>query len=264
MTGINTFTDFRILTNRMDAVRESSATNGQNQREIQYFIENISTVTTGDQLIDDSRLYRFAMKAFGLESQIFAKGLMRKVFEEGIEDNRSQANRLTDARFREIAATFGFAESGGKNTSDPQLMAGVINKFISQDVEVSQENEGVRLALYFQRKANTIDNWFEALADPALAEVVRVGLGFAKESATQDIDRFAEKLAERFDIADFKDPAKVDEFLKKFTIRWDIETGAANISAQSRLGLFTPLGGNPSGSFGLSDSVLLAVRNSTF
>ncbi len=260
MTGLSTFTDYRIVINRMDAVRERAATSAQNERAINYFIDNIGKVTTGEDLIDDTRLYRFAMKAFGLESQIFAKGLMRKVFEEGVADDRSQANRMTDSRFRNIAAAFGFAEVGGKNTSDPQFVANVINQFIAEDVEVTQANDGVRLALYFERKAGGIDNWFEALADPALAEVVRVGLGFSKEAATQNIDRYAEKLADRFDVADFKDPEKVSEFLKKFAIRWDLENGLANPSGAARLSLFAPLAGGPTGAFGISDAALLAAR----
>ncbi len=245
MTGISTFVDYQVVTRNIDRAREAIITREQEQREIDYFIENIGSVTTGDQLIDDDRLYRFAMRAFGLESQIFAKGLMRKVFEEGVAEPTARANRMGDARFRDIAAAFQFAEVGGARTSDPAFVVEVLNKYTAVRLEEEQVNEGVRLALYFERNAPEIDNWFEALADPALAEVVRVGLGFSEASAAGDIDRYAERIAERFPIEDLQDPERLSKFLRTFAIRWDIENGVANQGQVGRTALFTPLGVGP-------------------
>src|SRR5690606_2150753 len=101
----------RTYDRRIDALSKDAFI----QREAAYFRENIAKIDSGDKLVDDHRLYAFAMKAFGLESEIYAKGLMRKVFEEGILDERSTANRLNDAKYREIAEAFGFAESGNLN-----------------------------------------------------------------------------------------------------------------------------------------------------
>lgn len=245
MTGISTFVDYQIVTRNIDRAKETILTRAQEEREINYFIENIGSVTTGDELIEDDRLYRFAMRAYGLESQIFAKGLMRKVFEEGVTEPTARANRMGDARFRDIAAAFQFAEVGGARTADPAFVVEVLNKYTAVRLEEDQPNEGVRLALYFERNAPEIDNWFEALADPALAEVVRVGLGFSEASAAGDIDRYAERIGERFPIEDLQDPEKVGKFLKTFAIRWDIENGVADQGQVARVGLFTPLGVGP-------------------
>ena len=53
------------------------------------------------------------------------------------------------------------------------------------------QNEGVRLALYFQRKAEASKSAYEILADPALLKVVQTALGIPPETGTQDIDRQA-------------------------------------------------------------------------
>ncbi len=257
MTGISTFVDYQIVTRNMDRTREALVTRQQEEREIQYFAENIGQISTGEELLADSRLYRFAMRAYGLESQIFAKGLMKKVFEEGVAQEDSQANKMTDRRFREIAAAFQFAEVGNGRTRDPAFVAEVLNLYTAVRVEEEQRNEGVRLALYFERKADGVDNWFEVLADKALAEVARVGLGFSKESAAGNLDRYVERLEERMPLEDLKDPEKLEKFLKTFAIRWDIETGAALASQQARVGLFTPLG--QGGFFGIAGSTLEAA-----
>ena len=53
-----------------------------------------------------------------------------------------------------------------------------IDKYMRQTLEenAGEQNEGVRLALYFERKAPTLTSFYEVLADPALAKVVRTAL----------------------------------------------------------------------------------------
>lgn len=265
MTSVSTgstLLDYKIVNSRMSTVREAVATRASVEKDIDYFIENIGKVTSGEALIEDSRLYRFAMTAFGLESEIYAKGLMRKVFEEGVEDELSRANRMTDNRYRDIAAAFGFAEVGGQRTNDASFVAQVINKYVAQTVETDQANDGVRLALYFERKAGGVDNWYEVLADPALREVARVGLGFPQEVNAMDVDRFVEKLEERFDIEDLKDPEKLADLLKKFAIRFDVEQGTA-LSGQTPGATALTLLNSANGggfSYGIDPTTLLAAR----
>lgn len=268
MTSVSTgstFLDTRIVNERMNKVREAVATRASDKREIDYFIANIGQITTGEDLINNTRLYRFAMTAFGLESETYAKGLMKKVFEEGVEDDLARANRMTDNRYRDIAAAFGFAEVGGERTNNPSFVASVINKYVSQKVETDQANDGVRLSLYFERKSGGIENWYDVLADPALREVARVGLGFPNEINALDVDRFVEKLEDRFDIEDFQDPVKRSDFLKKFAIRWDVEqtaNGVSNTPSSTAISLIAPLTGGTSGgmSLAIDASTLLAAR----
>ncbi len=200
------------------------------QREAAYFRENIAKIETGDQLIDDYRLYSFAMKAFGLESEIYAKGLMRKVFNEGILDSKSTANRLADAKFREIAEAFGFAESGNLNMQDPNKVEAIVQRYLRQELEVreGEENEAVRLALYFDRQITKVENWYEVLADPALAEVVRTGLGLPREYALIDIDRQAAFFEDRLKLEDFKDAEKRRTFIERFGAQWDLQQMTAS------------------------------------
>lgn len=197
------------------------------QREVEYFRANISKISTGDELIDDYRLYAFAMKAFGLESQTYAKGLMRKVFDEGIVSDKSTANRLQDGAFREIAEAFGFAETGNLNMLIHKNVDAVVEKYLKLELEerIGESNQGVRLAIYFERKIAEVDNWYEIIGDAALYETVRTMMGLPQEFVSTNIDRQVEYFENRIPLEDLKDPKKLDKWMQRFTAMWDVVQG---------------------------------------
>ena len=96
--------------------------------------------------------------------------------------------------------------------------------FIRQTMEqqAGEQNPGVRLALYFQRKAGTIKSAYSILADKALLEVVMTGLGLPDAVAQSDVDKLAQMIEKRINVADFKDPAKLEKFLARFSALYDI------------------------------------------
>ena len=248
----------RTYDRRIDALSKDAFI----QREAAYFRENIGKIQTGDQLMDDYRLYSFAMKAFGLESQTYAKGLMRKVFDEGILDKDSTANRLNDAKYREIAGAFGFAETANLNMLDPANVEAVVQRYLTQELEVreGEESEGVRLALYFDRQISKAENWYDVLADPALAEVVRTALGLPKEFSTTDIDRQAAHFEDRLKLEDFKDPMKRKEFIQRFGAHWDMQQNSAMggnaLLIANGIAPIQPLGPGGAQIFSISPSLL--------
>ena len=227
---MTTYADYALLsrtyTNRLEALGKESYI----QREADYFRANISKIASGDELIADYRLYNFAMRAFGLGSELYAKGMMKKVFAEGVTDQSSTANRLSDSKYREIASAFGFAETGNLKMSISSNVENVVQKYLTQEFEerAGEENQGVRLALYFSRTAPNLTNWYEVLGDTALSQVARTALGLPEEFAQTNIDRQAAYFESRVNIEDFKDPAKLKSFLERFTALWDVTQGSAS------------------------------------
>lgn len=228
---MTTFVDYTLVTKNMSARLEAIAEQQYIKREIAYFRENIGNISSGEDLVEDYRLYNFAMKAFGLEEQIYAKGLMKKIFEGGVKDPKSIANMLTDTTFKEIAEAFGFAETGNLNMLISSNVEKVVSRYMNQELEVQagESNQGVRLALYFERKAPGIDNWYEILGDSALAEVVRTAFGLPDEFAQTDIDKQVAYFEDRLSIEDLKNPEKVHKFLQRFTALWDVSGKAPDM-----------------------------------
>lgn len=223
-------------------------------RETEYYLANIGNVKSVDDFMADRRIYEYALKAHGLEEMTYAKAFVRKVLEEGIETDSTFANQLSDRRYRGLVETFNFFRNGTVTTTFTKAQQGTVDKYLRQTLEedVGADNEGARLALYFERKASEITEPYQILADTALSTVVRTVLSQPDEFALTDIDKQAAFFSEKLDFADFQDPEKLDRFLQRFTSLWEI----ANPTTVASSPLLTG-----SGAFGISGDLLLSINN---
>ena len=224
-------------------------------RESEYYLANISDIDSVDEFMADERIYRYAMKAAGLEDMTYAKAFIRKVLEEGIDDKESFANSLSDKRYKDFAETFNFDRYGETATTFTRAKQGTVDSYVRQVLEESagEENEGVRLALYFQRKATGIDDTLQLLADPALLKVAETLFNLNLSSG--DVDRNAEKIADRLDVEDLKDPEKLARLLTQFTAMWEISQPSTTATSNISL-LFSQ-----STEAGISQNLLSSIQN---
>lgn len=204
-------------------------------RETAYYLANIGKVTSIDDFLKDYRLYSYAMKAFGLSDMTYAKAFMRKVLTEGISNSNSFANKLSDTRYREFARTFNFELLGSRATQTSAAQNGTATQYVQQVMEedAGDQNEGVRLALYFTRKAASIKTPYQILADKALTQVSQTALGLSPNVSAADIDKQAALLSKLITFSDFQDPAKVSRFAQRFAAMWDANQasdGSSNTS----------------------------------
>lgn len=112
---VSTYLSYDLVTRDIKASLKRAASDPVVARDAEYYKANIGKITSVEEFLDDDRLYSYAMKAHGLEEMTYAKGFMRKVLESDLSDNDSYANRLTDDRYRNFAASFNF--SGGGTTA---------------------------------------------------------------------------------------------------------------------------------------------------
>ena len=177
---LSTIADYTRLTKDMGKSLTQVAAQPDVSRDTDYFLSHIGNVKTIDDFLKDYRLYSYAMKAFGLSDMTYAKAFMRKVLTEGVSDSKSFANKLTDTRYRQFAAAFNFAALGDKATQTAAATTGTATQYVTQTMEekAGDQNEGLRLALYFTRKASTISTSYQILADKALTQVVQTAMGW--------------------------------------------------------------------------------------
>ena len=247
---------YRLISTDMERSLSRTADKPSVERDVAYYRENIAKVTSVDDFMKNDRVYRFAMKAYGLEDMTYAKAFIRKVLEEGVDERGSLANKLSDGRYRELAEAFNFARYGAATTSFGRTQQGTVDKYVRQTLEedAGRQNEGVRLALYFQRKAADIDSPFDILADPALLKVVQTATGLSPLTAAADIDKQATLIAARLEIDDLKDPEKLGRFITRFTSMWELENSPAAAAVP------TVLTGQPR-AFGISGNLLASLQN---
>ena len=221
-----------------------------------HYANNIGSVKSIDQFLhkDNERLLQFALQAFGFDDALDDKAFIRKVLEGGVEDKNSFANTQEDEAWGKFASTFDFARLGEEATSYNLALKPSVDKYLRQTLEedAGNQNDGVRLALYFERKASEITNIYQILGDKALATVVRTVLGLPDSVAQMDIDQQAKLLEQRIDFDDFKDPAKLKKFMTRFAAMWEMNNPTATPESML-VSLFQPV------QFGISQDTLMAI-----
>lgn len=221
---LTTSASYGTITANLTRSLQAAGDKPQVARETAYYLANIKTVKSVDDFLGDDRIFAYAMKAFGLQDMTYAKAFMRKVLTEGIADKGSFANKLADTRYRQFADTFNFAELGTTTTIFDVAGQGVVDRYVRQSLEedAGGQDEGVRLALYFERKAPDLTTPYSIMADAALLQVVQTALGLPATTSLLDIDKQAELISARLDVADLKDPEKLGKFLRRFTNLWEV------------------------------------------
>ena len=194
------------------------------KRDTEYYLANISKVKTIDEFVKDYRLFSYAMKAYGLEDMTYAKAFMKKVLTEGVTSSTSMANKMVDPRYKEFAKAFDFAAKGDKATSEASATTEAVSKYYQQTLEnkEGEQNEGVRLALYFKRKASGITSPMGLLADKSLLKFDQTTFNIPKEASKASIDLQVRNLEKHIDIKDLQDPKKVDKLIQRFSAMWDM------------------------------------------
>jgi hypothetical protein len=226
------------------------------QAEVTYYRANIVKVKSIDDLMSNDRLAQFALAAFGIDDTEENKDLARAVLEGGISDPDSLANTMTDKTFAAFASMFNFEELGEETTTYVLAQRPAVDKFMRQTLEedAGNSNEGVRLALYFERKAQTLTSFYEILADPALARVVRTALSLPDSFASADIDKQVQLFESKLNIEDFSDPKELGKFLTRFTSLWEVSNPTSTAQTSLSVLFSQPV------EYGISTNTLFAIQ----
>ncbi|PDT12287.1 flagellar protein [Rhizobium sp. J15] len=226
--------------------------------EITYFRDQMATITSASEFLADDRLVAFALEAKGLDPEEVTSDELEKMFASDLDDEDSYVNKLDDSRFAELVGAFNF-DQDGNISADPtgtvQQRGDVletVDAYVRLTLEDDQgdSNTGVRLALYFERKAPEISSAYDILGDSALFEFFTTSFNLSSYVSNMDVDKQAEMIENFIDIEDLSDPDKVDNLIKRFTAMYDMANGTGTTS--TALSILT-------GSASISADTLLAV-----
>lgn len=230
---LSTVASYRLLTQNIDKSLARVRAAPDVNRETDYYLATIGKVKTIEDFLANDRVFAYAMKAFGLKDMIYAKAFVKKVLADGIDSANSFTNQLTDPRFKELATAFNFKSLGTTTTIFERTQKGVVDKYLQVQLEeqAGSSNEGVRLALYFRRKAADITSAYSILGDSALYKVAQVALGLTASSNANNLDMQAEIIKSKIDLENLDDPAVLNKFLTRFTTLWEVKNGTAAATA---------------------------------
>lgn len=178
-----------------DAQREALSNSAEVSREIEYAREKLGSVSTSDELLADRRLLEVALTAYGLEDQIDNTPIIKRVLDEGTEDEDAFANLLNDSRWVEFSKDMGFGDSSG--TSDISGFAAIVeNRFRNAQAASEPELDPADLA-HYRANIENISSIDDLLADTTTLDVALQAFGLERGYYTDE--HFRQLLTEGVD-----------------------------------------------------------------
>ncbi|WP_431203400.1 DUF1217 domain-containing protein [Bradyrhizobium betae] len=245
--------------------QQQAAVKAQATKDATEYQQAIAGIDKVSDLLANRPMVDLILLAKGLDPRKVSDDFLKKIFASDLNDKKSFVNTQSDPRFAEIVASFNF-DSKGNVARLPMMGPQKRDQFretqtnyLEQSLEQQQgdTNPGVRLALYFKRKAGDITSAYDILADKALSEVFRTTFNLPDSMAAMPIDQQAKFVDKFMKIKDLSDPVKVDKLLSRFSAMYDVKNSDSTGQGQSPLlSLFQ---GSSSGISGMSEATYLAI-----
>jgi hypothetical protein len=226
----------------------------QRLRDEAYFRDRIGGIDSAEALVSDRRLLRISLTAFGLEDDINNRFFIRKVLEEGTLSDGALALRLSDPRYRELSAAFGFGDFTIPNTRLSDFPDRILSAYADRRFEaaVGEQNGSMRLALNAEREIAALagkssgndTKWFSVMGSRPLRQVFETALGLPSSLAALDIDQqlavFKDKTERLFgsdDIAQFAEAQAMEKLIRIYVIRAEASGSGAGPAGSAALQL---------------------------
>jgi hypothetical protein len=254
----NVAKDFILRKIRFLEGDELKAEKAKAEAEAKYYTDEMQSIDTRDELLANRRLLDILFTSRGIDPATLTDDFLKQAFNSDLNDPKSFVNTLTDKRFAQIVGTFNFDAKGDIDRSSAGRaqnggeVAATQNRYLQQMLETQQgeENPGVRLALYFQRMADTITDPYVILGDDALLEFFRIAFQLPAEIGNMDVDQQAKLVKKKLNLEDLSDPVKLKKLVERFTMMYDLENQVVSSGAVDILG---------GGSGGISADTLWAL-----
>lgn len=250
---------WKLLTRTLETQQRAFDQSPENLRDADYYKANIAKIETAEQLVDDRRLLRVALGAFGLEDDIDNRYFVQKILEEGTRSEDALANKLTDKRYAKFSAAFGFDQFTGSNTYSPAFAQQVVDRYNRNAFEIAlgDQDESMRLALNAAQdlpelaaEDGTDDGrWYLVMGTPYLREVFDTAMnmpsGFSQLDLEQQLEIYRDRSEQRFgvsEVADFADPELQEKLIEQYLLQSQLAESTSYSSMSVALTLLQSAG----------------------
>lgn len=251
------FAGWRFLERTVDIQKAAFNESVPVARATDNFRENIGSIQTAEDLVNDRALLSVALGAFGLDDDINNTFFVRKILEEGTLDTEALANRLSDSRYEDFSRAFGFGDPGPARTVFSFFADDIIDRYEARQFEaaVGEQDNDMRLALNLAPALDDVvsstssndGQWFSMMGNAPLRSMIQTALGFSSSFAAIDIDQQLEQFQDRAEatfgtrnFADLNTAENQDKMIRLYMLRSDA-TAASTTGASIALSLLQQL-----------------------
>lgn len=236
------YAGWKVLQSTLEVQQARFADDPAQNRDREYFKENIAKITSAEDLVSDYRLLRVALGAYGLDDDLPNRAFVEKVLSDGVANDDALSNRLADKRYRVFSEAFGFGGTLPPSTQGPGFADKVLARFDRQSFEVAvgEQDTDLRLALEVTRElpriasADTSDTtaWLSVLGNTALRTVFETAFSLPSSIGAIDLDQQleafragAEQAFGTSDFSVFEDQEAIDKLIHSFTLKAQLAAG---------------------------------------
>lgn len=200
------------------------------EREVAYFKTAIGQITSVKALVEDRRVLKVALGAFGLQDDINNRAFIHKVIQDGVTDRSALAHKLSDKRYLSLARAFEYLLNPSLAPREKNFSYIISAAYRRREFEIAigTQDNTMRLAMTLQHELPNLAQeyqtnnarWFAVLGNPPLREILQMSLGFPREFARLEVDvqvsRMQTAAKKRYGTADLSELAQPD-FLERLT-----------------------------------------------
>ena len=225
-----------------------------------YFATNMAGVTDLSDFLKDTKLTSFVLTANGIDPKTVTADTLKKAFTSDPANAKSFINTAAGTQLKTIVDAFNFGTDGKLvdtklgTAQNKGALDATNDLYLHQTLETQEgeTNDGIRLALYFQRQAPGINSVYDIMADTALYSVITTTYSLPSAISSMDVDAQAKLLKKFINVDDLHDDKKLNKLLQRFSVEYDLKNN--NGGSSSALSIL-----QPSKSVGVSADTLLSI-----
>ncbi len=227
---------WRNLQRSLPQQLEIFAQSAQQSRLISGFQQKAPELKTAEAVVSDRQVLTVALGAFGLQDDLENRFFVERILSEGATDSDALANRLTDSRYKRLAADFALDGLSRFTGVLPAKAEEITQSYAEQafSVAVGEQDQNMRLALNAENEFDRIAElevsdtakWFILMGNPPLRSVVETALGLPQSLGQLDIDKQLEIFQERSfsnfgtkSVDDLADASLREQVVDRFLLR---------------------------------------------
>lgn len=219
---------------------DSFADSPQIRNDRDYLVEKLSQPISTEAFLDDRRLLRVTMTAFGLAGEEWKRGFVEKALDEAADPESTFLQRLNNPKYTRYAQTF--VPENGQIAIAPDRLAELSGEFerAAFQLAVGEVDNSMRLSLNYQSEivdmvgAGSSDQaiLYRILGNVPLRTVLEGALNLPQDMRSLDLDRQAdilrEQLSSKLGVRDLTDLTRldtIDEVIKRYHAMNAIQQG---------------------------------------
>lgn len=224
---------WNFLQKTYDRQLENFAKSAEIRNDRDYMVEKLSSPLSKEEFLNDRRLLRTTLTAFGLEGEEWKRGFIDKVLTEVADPESTFLARLNNSKYTAFAEAF--IPLSDKIFVSSTTLESITEKFTAESFEIAvgDVNEDMRLSMNYASEIGDLvgENSSESavlyriLGSVPVRTVLQSALGLPQDVVKLDLDKQAEmfksKLSSKLGINSLEElttPENIEKVVKRYQV----------------------------------------------